>query len=68
VNQYLASAETLDGAELVFETEAIENIPAGFKARETHRFTGPNAFEEVFEIAEPGGSYQLYSRNRLKRA
>lgn len=68
VNQYAAVSEALNGPELVFETEAIENIPAGFKARETYRFTGSEAFDEVFEIAEPGKAFELYTHNRFKRA
>jgi len=38
----------------VFTSEAIENIPAGWRARETYVVTGPDEFEEVFELAEPG--------------
>jgi hypothetical protein len=65
--QYLAASDALDGPELVFDSEAIENIPAGFRARETYRFDGPDAFEEVFETAEPGGGLEVYSRTRLRR-
>jgi len=52
---------------LVFVSEAIENIPAGYRARETYTFTGTDAVEEVFEIAEPGKDFAVYSRARLKR-
>lgn len=65
--QYLATAADLSG-EMVFETEAMENIPAGWRARETYRFSGPDAFEEVFELAPAGKDYGVYSHNRLKRA
>src|SRR5262249_8215875 len=68
VNQYLAATETFDGDVLVMESEAIENIPAGFRAREAYRFTGNDAFAEIFELAEPGKDFELYSHNRLKRA
>lgn len=68
VNQYAAVSEALDGPELVFETESIENIPPGFKARETYRFEGRDAFEEIFEIAEPGKTFEVYTHNRFKRA
>jgi len=52
---------------LVFLSEAIANIPAGYRARETYRIIAPDEFEEVFEIAEPGKDFSLYSRARLKR-
>ena len=52
---------------VVFTTEAIENIPAGFRARETYLVTGPDEFEEVFEMSEPGKPYEVYSRTRFRR-
>jgi hypothetical protein len=67
VNQYVLEPSTKAGV-LVFVTEAIENIPNGFRARETYTFMSANEFEEVFEIAEPGKDFELYSRARLKRA
>jgi hypothetical protein len=53
--------------ELVFNSEAIENIPAGYRARETYISKGPDAFEEVFELAAPGQSYEVYSRQTFTR-
>jgi len=52
---------------MVFTTESIENIPAGFRARETYRILGPDEFVEVFEIAEPGKDFETYSENRYRR-
>jgi hypothetical protein len=52
---------------LVFVSEAIENIPSGYRARETYTLLGPDEFEEVFEIAEPGKDFTVYSRAQLKR-
>lgn len=68
MNTYVAeTADFVDG-QLVLVTEAIENIPAGFRARETYRFSSDNAFEEIFEIAPPGADFRaLYSRNVLTR-
>jgi hypothetical protein len=66
VNQYVeddGSAPT----RIAFTTESIENIPAGWRARETYVVLGPDEFEEVFELAEDGKSFELYSRARLKR-
>lgn len=68
VAQYAAATTDLAAAEVVFESESIENIPAGFRARETYRFTGPDSFEEVFELAEPGKGFALYAHNRFRRA
>jgi hypothetical protein len=67
VNQYvMESTSTPD--RLVFTTEAIENIPPGFRARETYILTGSDQLEEVFELAEPGKEFEVYSRSRLTRA
>ena len=66
VNQYVQDADSAP-PRLVFTTEAIENIPAGWRARETYIVHGPDEFEEVFELAGPGQEFELYSRARLKR-
>lgn len=65
VNQY--ASETARDRVLVFNSEAIENIPAGFRARETYTITGPNAFVERFEIAEPGKDFELYCETQFTR-
>ena len=63
VNQYVQEAE---GA-LVFVSEALENIPAGYKARETYTRIDADHFDEVFEIAEPGKPFSVYSHTRFTR-
>ncbi len=50
-----------------FSFDRARNIPNGYRARETYTFINPNEFEEVFEIAEPGKEFELYSRARLRR-
>lgn len=66
VNQYvLDPSSTPERA--VFTSESIENIPAGFRARETYVFAGRDQLEETFEIEEPWKDVELYSRNRLTR-
>jgi hypothetical protein len=66
VNQYVADLNTQSGR-IEFTSEAIENITPGWRARETYVVLGPDEFEEVFELAEPGKPFELYSRARLKR-
>jgi hypothetical protein len=67
VNEYIMSSSSADGKTIVFITERIENIPTGFRARETYKILGPDAFVEVFELAEPGKDFELYSENRYVR-
>lgn len=52
---------------LAFVSEAMENAPSGWRARESYIVHGPDEFEEVFELAEAGKPYDVYSRTRLKR-
>ena len=66
VNQYVEDTES-SATTIVFTTESIENIPSGWRARETYVVLGPNEFEEVFELAEGGKPFEVYSRARLKR-
>jgi hypothetical protein len=56
-----------DSKIIVFTSESIENIPAGFRARETYKILGPAEFTEVFEIAEPGKEFELYSEAHFRR-
>ena len=65
VNHYTADGGST--GKLVFTTESIENIPAGWRARETYVLNGPNELEELFELAGPGKDFQLYSQTTLKR-
>lgn len=67
VNQYvLERFEPKDGT-YVFVTRAIENIPSGWRARETIRFDGRDSFEETFELGEPGKDFEPYTRARFRR-
>jgi hypothetical protein len=67
VNHYVQESISEDGRTLVFVTTAIENIPPGWRGRETYRFTGNDEFTETFELAEPGKDFVLYSEARFKR-
>jgi hypothetical protein len=66
VNTYVQDLDAKPGT-VSFTTEGIENIPAGWRARETYIFHGPDEVEEVFELAEAGKPFNVYSRVRLKR-
>jgi hypothetical protein len=66
VNQYAMTAESPAGA-LVFESEALENVHPGWKARETYEVVSPDEFVETFELASGGGAYEVYSKTRFKR-
>ena len=66
VIQYVLDPATTPTA-IVFTSESIENIPAGYRARETYRPIGTDQIEEVFEMAEPGKDFAVYSRSVLKR-
>ena len=66
VVHYVLEPQTKPGT-FVFLSEAIENIPQGYRSRETHVVLGPDEFEEVFELADPGKDFVVYSRTRLKR-
>lgn len=67
VIQYVMTSTSPDGKTIVFTSESIENIPAGFRARETYNILGPDEFTEVFEIAEPGKEFELYSEGHFNR-
>ncbi len=67
VNQYVESPESTP-TRIVFTSEAIENIPAGWRARETYLIDDRDAIEEIFELSEPGKPFEVYSRTKLRRA
>ena len=66
VNTYVEDGDS-SPTRIVFVSEAIENIPPGFRARETYLVRGAEAFEEIFELAEPGKPFEVYSRTRFTR-
>jgi len=63
VNSYVAQADN----PLTFVTDAIENIPDGYRARELYRIVSPTEFVETFSLAEPGKDFAMYSETRLKK-
>lgn len=64
VNQYVC-VQKQEGT--VCETEAIENIAPGWKARVSWRQAEGGELVETFELAAPGKEYSIYSTARLKK-
>ncbi len=67
VTQYRAETITPDGKTLVFTSESLENLPAGWRARETYRILNDDEFVEIFELAAPGKEFAVYSENHFRR-
>jgi hypothetical protein len=68
VNQYISEARGADAKRLVFRTEAIENIPAGWQARTTYEILGENEFRETFDLAGPGQEWSCFITIEFTRA
>jgi hypothetical protein len=66
VTQYKAEASP-DPKTFVFVSEFIENIPPGWRARETYKITNENEFIETFELAAPNENFKPYSTTSYKR-
>lgn len=68
VNQYRLESISANKRVIVFVSENLENIPAGYRAREAYTIVSDNEFKETFELAEPGKDFELYSKATLKKA
>jgi len=66
VNQYVVQSQ--GSQEIIFVSEAIENTPRGYRARETYRILNPDEFVERFEVAEPGRDFEIYSETKFRRS
>jgi hypothetical protein len=62
VNQYVLESISADGKTIVFVTESIENIPKGWRCRETYTVNGANEISEAFDMAEPGKEFESYTK------
>ena len=67
VNQYVCDGPGEDGKTFVFISEAMENIPPGWKARLTYRILSENEFEQTFDLAAAGKEMECYSKGVMKR-
>jgi hypothetical protein len=67
VNQYVCAGPETDGKTFIFLSEAIENIPPGFKARLTYRILDDSRSEQTFDLAPPGQEMSCYSKGVMTR-
>lgn len=67
VNQYVLEASRAEDVTLVFVTEAMENIPTGWRARTTLEILSENSFRESFELAGPEKEWDCYIISLLHR-
>jgi hypothetical protein len=67
VNQFIIESISPDGKTIVFVTETIENIPEGWRGRETYTVNEAEEFTEVFDLAEPNKDFELYTKASFKR-
>ena len=67
MNEYVEQEITADGKTLRFVTERIENIPDGWRGRETYKILNQDEYAEVFELAAPQKEFEIYSESHWKR-
>ncbi len=67
VNEFTLDSISADNKTFVFLTYAIENIPKGWRAKETYRLINPDELEEIFELAAPSQEFEIYTKVNLKR-
>jgi hypothetical protein len=67
VNEFVLDSISADRKTIVFVTVGIENIPKGFRAKETYRLLSENEIEETFELAQPDKEFEVYSKVKLAR-
>lgn len=67
VNLYALNAGASKEGRLVFESVSFENFSNEWRARETYEVISNDEFIEIFELAEPGKPFQVYSRNHFRR-
>ena len=68
VNQYVIDVEHSTPKRLVFVSEALENLDAKWRARETYDVDSHDSFIETFDLAPPGRELALYSQTVFTRA
>jgi hypothetical protein len=66
INQYKLDSISADKKTFVFISESIENIPAGWRAKEVYTITD-KGITEIFYLAEPGKEFEEYTKAYLER-
>ncbi len=67
VNEYKLESISTDGKTFVFLSFEIENIPIGWRARETYIIINDDEYVETFELAAPDKDFKLYAKATMKR-
>ena len=67
VHEYTLDSVSADGKSLEFSSVRIENVPPGFRAKESYRMLSADEIESTFWLAEPGKDFEVYTETRLKR-
>lgn len=67
VHEYTLDSVSADGKSLDFVTVRIENIAAGWRAKESCRLLSTDEMEATFLLSAPGKAFEVYTRARLKR-
>jgi len=67
VNQFALESISVDNRTITFTTTSIENIPPGWKAKETYRIINNDEFIETFALAEPNRAFAMYSETHFQR-
>jgi hypothetical protein len=68
VNQYILEPRPDSSHALVFVTESIENISAGWRARTTLEVISEDSFRETFDLAGPDQEWACYITNEFIRS
>jgi hypothetical protein len=68
VNLYSLNAAASGATKLVFDSEGFENFDNRWRARETYDLISADELVETFELAPPDKPFEVYSRNRFRRA
>jgi len=68
INQYILESPAGGGDALVFVTESIENIAAGWRARNTLEIISDDSFRETFDLAGPNQEWACYIINEFTRS
>ena len=67
VNQYVLSSMAADNKISTWESESIENIESGWRAREKFKVVSNDEFVEIFELAPPGQDFSTFTETTFKR-